>query len=209
MAIGFVLSLIVLVTDLLLGTHLKDVIMMTQYLSLFDALSFAIALLFYRSVRSFLSRAFTTEPLKQWHSYLFLIVAFVVIYVAQWVIIDLLKWEIAGSQIELFGLDQMELNGIHLFFLVIAFVFTAPILEEILFRGIIFGFLKTRTAKFFALLLASLTFGLLHPGHILSATVMGAVFTLLYDKTKTLWMSILLHMAWNSLATYSLLSFVM
>lgn len=79
-------------------------------------------------------------------------------------------------------------------------IFCAPILEEIIFRKIIFGVLYKKTNFFVAALISAVVFGLVHgePIHILSYAAMGLVFAFLYVKTKRLLVPILVHMALNS-----------
>ena len=79
-------------------------------------------------------------------------------------------------------------------------IFCAPILEEIIFRKIIFGVFYKKTNFFIAALLSAVVFGFVHgePIHILSYASMGFVFAYLYVRTKRLLVPILVHMALNS-----------
>lgn len=78
----------------------------------------------------------------------------------------------------------------------------APILEEIIFRKIIFGALYTRTNFFIAAALSALIFGIIHgePQHILIYASMGFVFAFLYVKTKRIIVPIIVHMTLNSIS---------
>lgn len=94
-----------------------------------------------------------------------------------------------------------------LFILIPAIV--APILEEIIFRKIIFGTFYKRMNFFFAALLSALIFGFIHmePVHILMYATMGFIFAFLYVKTKRIIVPILAHAGMNTavvLAQYSL-----
>jgi len=77
----------------------------------------------------------------------------------------------------------------------------APILEEIIFRKIIFGALYNWTNFFIAATISALIFGFIHgePEHILVYASMGYVFAFLYVKTKRIIVPIIVHMAMNSL----------
>lgn len=77
----------------------------------------------------------------------------------------------------------------------------APILEEIVFRKVIFGTLYKRTNFFIAGLISALIFGFVHgePQHLLVYASMGFVFAFLYVKTKRIIVPIIAHMAMNSL----------
>ena len=78
----------------------------------------------------------------------------------------------------------------------------APILEEIIFRKIIFGGLYKRTNFFIAATLSALIFGFIHgePEHILIYASMGYVFAFLYVKTKRIIVPIIVHIAMNSIS---------
>lgn len=85
----------------------------------------------------------------------------------------------------------------------------APVLEEIIFRKIIFGSLYKRTNFFIAGTLSALIFGFIHgePKHILIYASMGFVFAYLYVKTNRIIVPIIVHMALNTItviAQYSL-----
>jgi uncharacterized protein len=78
----------------------------------------------------------------------------------------------------------------------------APILEEVIFRKIIFGTLHVRTNFFIAALLSAIIFGIIHgePEHLLIYASMGFVFAFLYVKTKSIIVPILVHMTLNTIS---------
>ena len=76
----------------------------------------------------------------------------------------------------------------------------APLTEEVLFRGLIYGSLKKAMPRWLAILAASAVFGLMH-GQLLwmlYTALLGAFFCLIRDRYATLWASILLHMSFNA-----------
>lgn len=81
-------------------------------------------------------------------------------------------------------------------------VIIAPILEELIFRKIIFGSLYKRTNFFIAATISALIFGFIHgePVHILIYASMGYVFAFLYVKTKRIIVPIVAHMGMNLIA---------
>lgn len=90
--------------------------------------------------------------------------------------------------------------------MIIMTVIMAPIFEEIIFRGIIQkGLINKGVKPWKAILYASIIFGVVHgnPWQFISAVMLGCVLGLVYHKTKSLLMPILLH-AFNNL-TLSLL----
>ena len=76
-----------------------------------------------------------------------------------------------------------------------------PILEEIVFRKIIFGSLYKRMNFFLSGLISSLIFAVAHTdfSHILLYTAMGFTFAFLYVKTKRIIVPIFAHTAMNTL----------
>ncbi|RDW20055.1 CPBP family intramembrane metalloprotease [Oceanobacillus arenosus] len=102
----------------------------------------------------------------------------------------------------------MDLSrAIPIFVIVPALV--GPILEEIIFRKIIFGSFYKKMNFFFAAILSALIFGFIHqePEHILIYASMGFVFAFLYVRTKRIITPIIVHMSMNTLtiiAQYSL-----
>lgn len=76
----------------------------------------------------------------------------------------------------------------------------APILEELIFRRVIFGSLVQTTNFFIAGLVSAIVFALIHFDftHILLYAVSGFIFAFLYYKTKRILTSIIAHMLLNA-----------
>ncbi|TLS35287.1 CPBP family intramembrane glutamic endopeptidase [Pseudalkalibacillus caeni] len=85
-------------------------------------------------------------------------------------------------------------------FIVVTSVF-GPILEEIVFRKVIFGSLYKRFNFWISALLSSLIFGAIHMElvHLLMYFSMGLVFAFLYVKTKRLIVPIIAHVTMNTI----------
>ncbi|MGG0655873.1 CPBP family intramembrane glutamic endopeptidase [Rummeliibacillus pycnus] len=86
---------------------------------------------------------------------------------------------------------------------IIAIVFIGPILEEIVFRRVIFGSLVQTTNFFVAALVSSIVFALIHLDlpHIIIYAISGFIFAFLYHKTKRIITSIIAHMMLNGFVT--------
>lgn len=87
--------------------------------------------------------------------------------------------------------------------LIIMTAIIAPILEEILFRGIVMkGLLNNKVNPISAIIISALVFGIMHfnPWQFAGASLLGLVLGLVYYKTKSLLMPILLH-AFNNLVS--------
>jgi uncharacterized protein len=87
---------------------------------------------------------------------------------------------------------------------ILLIVIAAPISEEICFRGMLFGGLRTRLPRIAAALVSGLIFGGLHALTGLSAVpsliAFGFILALLYEKTGSIVPGIVLHMLNNSVA---------
>ncbi len=75
-----------------------------------------------------------------------------------------------------------------------------PILEEIVFRKIIFGVLYEKMHFFFAALISSVIFALAHfePEHVILYSAMGFTFAFLYVRTKRILVPIFAHVTMNT-----------
>ena len=80
-------------------------------------------------------------------------------------------------------------------------VFVAPIVEEIVFRRVIFTFINRLFGVIPGLLITSFVFSILHGGivQIVPLMILGIVLQVLYLKHKSLYPSVLLHLIHNFL----------
>jgi membrane protease YdiL (CAAX protease family) len=86
----------------------------------------------------------------------------------------------------------------------------APILEEIIFRGIILRGLLTKYTHKFSIIISALIFGMVHgkPLQIWGAMIIGLFFGWIYYKTKSLGTTIFLHFFTNLIVlTHNYLTF--
>jgi membrane protease YdiL (CAAX protease family) len=112
------------------------------------------------------------------------------------------------------GLDSLEMRGELLFagaepnilnflisFLIIAIL--VPISEELYFRGLIYRWFQLRFRFWPAVLLSSVIFGLAHYDSlavVVSSFVMGVVNAIAMERTKSIWVPILMHAVTNGVA---------
>lgn len=78
----------------------------------------------------------------------------------------------------------------------------APLVEEVFFRGFVFGGLCGRYGWRRAALISAALFAVIHftPTAILPIFLLGYIFAYLYRRSGSLWPGILMHMATNTLA---------
>ena len=115
--------------------------------------------------------------------------------------------------VQWFNLEDMlatEFEGLtHNVVGVITISLLAPLLEEVLFRGAIQGYLMRRYKPWVAIFVAALVFGVFHwnPVQVLYATLLGAVFGWIYYRTGSLLSVIVGHVLNNTIATVAMLLF--
>ena len=124
------------------------------------------------------------------------------------VFLALFSQGIAAYIESLFGIKSASENTMSLMeiarrapiFILIPVIF-APILEEIIFRKIVFGSIYKRTNFLIAVVISALVFGLFHFDitHLFVYFAMGVVFAFLYVKTNRIITPIIAHMAMNLL----------
>lgn len=96
--------------------------------------------------------------------------------------------------------DKFQISEIPIFIQVITSGILGPIMEELIFRGIVYNRLKTRMNPMRAIILTSLIFGLLHGNIIDSIYAFGVSFILiyLYEKDKTIISPMIMHISLNT-----------
>mgnify|MGYP005850000197 CR=1 FL=1 len=201
-------SIPVVIIDMANDSNLLDEVLSSHWLLYLDAAAFVVAILLFKSARIFLKGAFSFNPLKQGKTYLYMLAALIVVYGSQYLIINVLHLEDASGQVDTFGLNDISFQWWNTILFYIAFTVITPIKEEILYRGFLHGFLDKKFHFLVGVIVSSLVFGLLHTGHVLSATIMGLAFVLLYKLTKSLVVPILFHILWNLYAITGLLLFM-
>jgi uncharacterized protein len=91
----------------------------------------------------------------------------------------------------------------------IAIVFAAPILEELIFRGIILNGLLKKYSPLNSIILSSVLFGIVHlnPWQFIGALIIGIFSGWVYYRTEKLTLSIIIHSV-NNLLAFGSMNFV-
>ena len=78
----------------------------------------------------------------------------------------------------------------------------APLVEELVFRGLLYGWLESRWGSGLAFVVSSLAFAAAHvePAHAFLVLPLGLLFGLLRWRTRSLWPSLVAHVANNGMA---------
>jgi uncharacterized protein len=84
--------------------------------------------------------------------------------------------------------------------LILTAVVLAPVSEELIFRGYIFGVLRCYSGRWWAMVTSALVFAAIH-AHIPSLAglfMLAVALTLVYESTGSLWAAIIMHALFNS-----------
>ena len=102
-----------------------------------------------------------------------------------------------------YRIDGLNAPGAEMLSIVPFYVGVA-LLEEMVGRGIVFGISQQALGSFWAIVISSVFFGLVHapnlganPIGVLTCTAFGMVFAAAYMATRRLWLCIGIHFAWN------------
>lgn len=76
----------------------------------------------------------------------------------------------------------------------------APIVEECLFRGMLYPCIKKFLSPRFAAIMTGIVFGAIHMAlpQMLALSFLGAFLCLVYERSKTIWLPIIIHASFNS-----------
>ena len=107
-------------------------------------------------------------------------------------------------------LDAKKNNPTLLVGLAIMACVVAPICEEILFRGYLYGLLKRYSCRFFAALISGLIFGLIHASltSLAPLVVVGIFLAIIYEFSGSLWAPIITHSIFNTVNVMAMIFFV-
>ncbi|RPF50664.1 CPBP family intramembrane glutamic endopeptidase [Aquisalibacillus elongatus] len=76
-------------------------------------------------------------------------------------------------------------------------IIIAPIVEEFLFRGFLLGRMSHKFGVGKGIIISSILFGLLHGPDFIGATIFGIILCIVFIKTGSLILPIILHMVYN------------
>lgn len=107
------------------------------------------------------------------------------------------------SLLEAYAEQSSMMLGASSVVMVIANMIVAPIVEEVIFRGLILSRLQKAVPLAWAVVISSLLFGIAHGQivWIIYAFVLGVILSAVVVKTESLTASILLHMSFNVFGT--------
>ena len=88
---------------------------------------------------------------------------------------------------------------LHGFTGLLLMVILAPVVEELVFRGLLYRMLRERWGVLVSVAVSAAFFSLIHHGMLFSPQLVGGIiFALAYEWSRSLWVSIALHMGANA-----------
>lgn len=99
----------------------------------------------------------------------------------------------------------LSLNSVNILLSPLAMGISSGVIEEVLFRGVIFRITEEKLGSYLALLISGLIFGFMHIGNpnssvfaaLAIAIEAGILLGVAYMWTRTLWFPIAIHFMWN------------
>ena len=96
-------------------------------------------------------------------------------------------------------IDKMGMNG---GWSILMLVGLAPVMEEVLFRGILLESVRSKHSAGRAIVVSALMFGVIHfiPQQVVNAFAIGLILGYIYVRTESLWPVIVIHALNNAMA---------
>ena len=118
------------------------------------------------------------------------------------IILDIVLGMTDPTWISGIDIDSVDVTPSAFLFSAIASIIFAPIIEELVFRGVLFNRLKIRIGIIGAMLISSFLFAIGHDfGGITSAFLFGICMCIIYLKTDNIFITMSIHFLNNVIAT--------
>ena len=99
-------------------------------------------------------------------------------------------------------LKMIDKMGMHGGWSILMLVVLAPVMEEVLFRGILLESVRSKHSAGRAIVVSALMFGVIHliPQQVVNAFAIGLILGYIYVRTESLWPVIVIHALNNAMA---------
>ncbi len=146
--------------------------------------------------------------LPTWSDILLAPIGFIVFMFASTLLLGIMQKILPGinwTESQDVGFSNL-ITGADYFWTFIILVIVAPVIEEVIFRGWLYGKIRARIPAVPAILLVSILFGIVHGQWNVGVTVfvMSIAMCTIREITGTIWGGILIHIIKNGLAFYLL-----
>lgn len=92
-----------------------------------------------------------------------------------------------------------------LFLFSLDFIILTPIIEEFIYRGILFSEINNNTSFPLAIIASSIIWGLMHTSQFIGVFIFGILLAFLYERTKSLLSCIIVHSIVNTIYVISII----
>lgn len=109
------------------------------------------------------------------------------------------KLPVIGQSMQNHNSNWQVINNEAYIWTFLSVVLIGPIVEELLFRGLIFHYLERIKSGWFPILISGIAFGIWHqePVQCVYASVIGIAFGLVYARTRNLFLVMMMHIIIN------------
>lgn len=192
-------------TPVIINETINAIITIISSFILFGVPSFI--LLFLLSLRVNLFTAFGLKNIS-WRQIMYAVIGGMILSIALLAILDLLQYDewmnlLFNKEGEQAAVDNLlkAKSWQTLGAITVSAVIIAPITEEVLFRGILYGATKKYSGGIFALLSSSLLFAIVHAHatNLFPLFIIGVLLALVYEYSGSLIASISMHALFNLL----------
>jgi uncharacterized protein len=144
------------------------------------------------------SRSFLKDVFSGITAYIMILPFLLAVLLLSVIVLNLLGYEPPPQPVFEVFMEEKRFN--MLFFLVIFVSIVGPVIEEIFFRGFMYGAIKKRFGVITAVLLSASLFSLLHTNVVgfLPIMILGVLLAYLYETTGSLVSSMAVHIIHNS-----------
>ena len=104
-----------------------------------------------------------------------------------------------------------DISILELIFRLFGTVILVPIVEEVLFRGVLLDKISDKIPSVFAILISSIAFSFFHNDYVqmIYTFIMGIIFAITYLKVKNIFAPIIVHIIYNfTSVTYSYINYI-
>ncbi|EJV55933.1 CPBP family intramembrane glutamic endopeptidase [Bacillus cereus] len=195
--ISFIGGMFLGLAEAIFGEQSANQFLEGSFWLIIDAFATLLVIFLYKPARHFISGIWDTAVLKNQSTYIYILIGFIIIGVSQYIMLTLLGIETAEQQRNQLSSTNIQNSVVQIVIYILSVAIIVPIKEEIMYRGILYRFLKRKHGFIIGIIISSILFGFLHVGFPITAMIMGIVFVVLYQKTHSIIPSIILHIFWN------------
>ncbi|WP_164908467.1 CPBP family intramembrane glutamic endopeptidase [Halobacillus litoralis] len=168
-----------------------------DYSYILEFIGIVVILCILPTIRNHIKSTLKLSVLKGASTYIWLFLSLIMLFICR-EFIFFLDFLFDEHFLALYEFGQRDETPVYL----ISVILFVPIYEEIIYRGIIQHGLTKRLGSLMGIILSSLLFGVIHGDYLVFGFIMGVAFGVVYHCKKSLFVSILLHILWNIIASF-------